>query len=82
MLHSGRHWLIRLDWKALSGTNTVAYYEYLYILDVKSFLTLGPDGQMQIEVSLMEEQKYLRLVDIWWPKFYALFNSYSCSKHR
>ncbi len=34
---------IGLGWKGLSGTNTLAYYNHLSIVDVKSFITLGPD---------------------------------------
>jgi hypothetical protein len=33
---------IRLGWKGLPGTNTLAYYEYSYITDVKVFIILGP----------------------------------------
>jgi len=32
----------RLGWKCLPRTNTVAHYEYSYITDIKSFITLGP----------------------------------------
>jgi hypothetical protein len=31
---------VRLDWKSLPGTNTLAYYENY---GLKSFITLGPD---------------------------------------
>jgi hypothetical protein len=31
----------RLDWKDLPGKNTLAYYEYLKIADVKSFTRLS-----------------------------------------
>ena len=34
---------IGLGWKGLPGTNTLAYYNHLSIVDVKSFITLGPD---------------------------------------
>jgi hypothetical protein len=34
---------IRLSWKGLPGTNTLAYYENLQITDVKFFITLGPE---------------------------------------
>jgi hypothetical protein len=27
-------------------TNTLAYYEYLYITDIKSFITLGPGHEI------------------------------------
>jgi hypothetical protein len=33
---------IRLGWKGLSETNTLAYKENSKITDVKSFITLGP----------------------------------------
>ncbi len=33
---------IRLSWKELPGTNTLAFYEYSEILDTKSFRTLDP----------------------------------------
>jgi len=32
---------IRLDWKALPDTNTLALCKHLYITEVKSFITLG-----------------------------------------
>ncbi len=35
---------IRLGWKGLLRTNTLAYYERLQITDVKSFITMGPEG--------------------------------------
>jgi len=33
---------IKPGWKDLPGTNTLAYYEHLYNMDVKSFILLGP----------------------------------------
>ncbi len=33
---------IRLDWKGLPGTNSLAFYKHSQITDVKSFITLGP----------------------------------------
>ncbi len=33
---------IRRDWKGLSGTNTLAYYESPYVTDKKDFITFGP----------------------------------------
>jgi hypothetical protein len=33
---------IRLGWKFSPGTNTLAYYENLYITAVKSFIGLAP----------------------------------------
>ncbi len=34
---------IRLGWKGLSGTNTLAYYENPYITAVKSFIVQAPE---------------------------------------
>ncbi len=34
---------IRLSWKGLPGTNTLAYYEKVLLTVVKSFITLAPD---------------------------------------
>jgi hypothetical protein len=36
------HAKIRLGWKSLSGTNTLAYYENSQIAAVNSFITLAP----------------------------------------
>jgi hypothetical protein len=33
---------IRLGWKGWPVTKTLAYYEHLYIMAVKSFITFGP----------------------------------------
>jgi hypothetical protein len=33
---------IRLGWKLLPRTNTIAYYKHSKISEVKSFITLGP----------------------------------------
>jgi hypothetical protein len=33
---------LRLGWKGLSGTNTLAYYKHSLIVVVKSFITLTP----------------------------------------
>ncbi len=33
---------IKLGWKGLTKTNTLAYYQHLLIMDIKSFITLGP----------------------------------------
>ena len=33
---------IRLGWKGLPGTNSLAYYERSYLTAVKSFITLRP----------------------------------------
>jgi hypothetical protein len=33
---------IRLGWKGMPGTNTLAHYEHSYIMAAKSFITLGP----------------------------------------
>ena len=43
---------IRLGWKALPGTNTLAYYENSQITAVKSFLTLAP-GVSIFNLSIM-----------------------------
>jgi hypothetical protein len=34
---------IRLGWKDLPGTNTLAYHDHSQITAVKSFMTLGHD---------------------------------------
>jgi len=34
---------IRLGWKGLPGTNTIAYLEHPYFVNVKWFITLAPD---------------------------------------
>ncbi len=34
---------VKLGYKSLIGTNTLAYYESLLIMDKKRFITLGPD---------------------------------------
>jgi len=34
---------IKLDLKGLPGTNTLTYYEYSYLMDIKSFITLAPE---------------------------------------
>jgi hypothetical protein len=33
---------IRLGWKDLLGTNTLAFYKHSYIISVQNFITLGP----------------------------------------
>jgi hypothetical protein len=33
---------VKLGWKSLPGTNTLAYYKNPYITDKESFITLGP----------------------------------------
>ncbi len=40
--------IIRLGWKGLSGTNTLAYYKHMKIEAVKGFITLpfGPTAKM------------------------------------
>ncbi len=44
VLHSGRLWsclqILGLVWIVMSGTNTLAYYEYLKIKAIRSFITL------------------------------------------
>ncbi len=37
---------IRPWWKGLPGTNTLAYYEHLQIMDVKSLITFAPGGNL------------------------------------
>jgi hypothetical protein len=51
---------IRLGWKGLTGTKTLAYYEHLQITDEKSFITLGPgrlrtkqQGLMSVPISIL-----------------------------
>ncbi len=36
-----------LGWKVLPWTNTLAYYEHLWITAIKSFITLGPVGRFR-----------------------------------
>jgi hypothetical protein len=36
---------IRLGWRCLPGTNTLAYCEHSSIMDTKSFTTLVPDRE-------------------------------------
>jgi hypothetical protein len=36
---------VRLDWKSLPRTNTLAYYKNPLFTDKKSFKTLGPSGR-------------------------------------
>jgi len=47
VLHSGRLWPypanIRLGWKGLPGSNTLAYYENLLITAVKRFIVQAPE---------------------------------------
>jgi len=45
---------IRLGWKGLAGTNTLAYYEHLQITAVKSLITLTPGkGKHSLVLSLV-----------------------------
>ncbi len=37
---------IRLGWKGLSGTNTLAYYKNLYFMTVKSFIVQAPGSKI------------------------------------
>jgi hypothetical protein len=48
--------IIRLGWKGLLGTNTLAYYESSKITDRKSFIALGPGN---INSSGVECSKFL-----------------------
>jgi hypothetical protein len=51
--------MIRLGWKGLLGTNTLAYYENSQIMDRKSFITLGPVVEvLKLFYSSMTFQKY------------------------
>ncbi len=34
---------IKLDLKGLPWTNTLAYYDHSYLMDIKSFITLDPE---------------------------------------
>ncbi len=36
----------RLDWVNLQGKNALAYYKCLLIMDVKSFITMGPGANV------------------------------------
>jgi hypothetical protein len=38
---------IRLGWKGLPGTNTLAYNKNLYITAIKSFIVQGPASNRQ-----------------------------------
>jgi hypothetical protein len=38
---------IRPGWKGLPGTSTLAHYDHLSIRDVKSFMTLTPNGHSE-----------------------------------
>jgi hypothetical protein len=37
---------IRICWKGLTGTSTLAYYEHFLIMDVKCFITLTPEANV------------------------------------
>ncbi len=50
---------IRLGWKSLPGTNTLASYKNPYITAVKSFITLAPGVGMGIPI-LRFDVKILR----------------------
>ncbi len=39
---------IRLSWKGLQGTNTLAFYKTSQLTAVRSFITLAPDMQQVI----------------------------------
>jgi hypothetical protein len=41
---------IRLGWKGLPGTSTLAYYKHSKITTVKSFITFGSDECEKLEV--------------------------------
>jgi len=49
---------IRLGWKGLPGTNTLAYYENLQLTAVKSFITFAPalsTRNLELGVSTVEQ---------------------------
>ncbi len=39
---------MRLDWKSLAGTKTIAYPKHLQINKVKSFIAIGPGALHQL----------------------------------
>jgi hypothetical protein len=43
---------IRLSWKGLPGTNTVAYYENSLIIAIKSLLVQAPVKRMNLMLSV------------------------------
>jgi hypothetical protein len=51
-VHLGKLWAypenIRLEWKGLSATNTLAYYKNMYITAVKGFIELAPGVNLKI----------------------------------
>ncbi len=48
---------IRIGWKGLPRTNTLAYYEHSLIACVKSFITMGP-GDNGIKILTAAIYKY------------------------
>jgi hypothetical protein len=41
---------IRLNWKGFPWSNVLANYEHEYLTDIKSFVTLGPAGEVVLRV--------------------------------
>jgi hypothetical protein len=54
---------IRLGWKGLPGTNTLAYYTQILITTVKSFITLTP-GQSFPLVILLAGANFIKLFTV------------------
>jgi hypothetical protein len=52
-----------LGWRGLPGTNTLAYYEDLKVMDVKSFMTLRPDFAYSI-YNIFLDRFYKIVVDL------------------
>ncbi len=57
---------IRPGWKCLPGTNTLAYYEDLYLTAVKSFITLAPVILFTVQVTLAAETYYGSFTSSWY----------------
>ncbi len=50
---------IRLGWKGLPGTNTLADFEHSYMKEVKSFITLGPGHKnTRVEVQALGKVRF------------------------
>ncbi len=39
---------VRLDWISLPGTNAIAFYKKMWIVDEKRFVTLSPEHKIQV----------------------------------
>ncbi len=48
---------VRLDWKVIASTNTLAYLASSTVLEEKCFITLTPD-HFQSATTLLEEQQF------------------------